>query len=101
MNLDLVNETYRILLSLNSSKGQYLKIQIFQLSLKRQSFHKTYITHTLFLSEDTVGSMVWVHERTIPIEWLPLVGVVSANFFADRGCHVVSMTDTYDRILDF
>jgi hypothetical protein len=38
---------------------------------------------------------------TIPTERLPLVGEVSANFFADRGCHVVSVTDPYGRILDF
>jgi hypothetical protein len=43
--------------------------------------------------------MVWVRERTIPTErplsakWLPT--------FADKGCHVVSVTDPYGRILDF
>jgi hypothetical protein len=31
----------------------------------------------------------------------PLVGEVIANFFADIGCHVVSVTDPYGRILDF
>jgi hypothetical protein len=43
------------------------------------------------------NSVAWVRERTIPIERPPLVGEVSANF---RGCHVVSVTDTYGRILD-
>jgi hypothetical protein len=30
-----------------------------------------------------------------------LIGEIAANFFADRGCHVVSVTDPYCRILDF
>jgi hypothetical protein len=33
--------------------------------------------------------MVWVRERTIPTE----------QIFADKGCHVVSVTDLYVRIL--
>jgi hypothetical protein len=37
----------------------------------------------------------------MPTELLLLVGEVSANFFADRGCHVVSVTDPYRRILGF
>jgi hypothetical protein len=44
--------------------------------------------------------MVWVRERTIPIERPPPVGEVIAKF-ADRRCHVVSVTDPYVRILDF
>jgi hypothetical protein len=45
------------------------------------------------------NSMVWVREWIIPTErrlsvkWLPT--------FADRGCHMVSVTDPYDRILGF
>jgi hypothetical protein len=39
--------------------------------------------------------------RTIPIERQPLVGEVIANFFADRVCHVVSVTDPYGHILGF
>jgi hypothetical protein len=39
--------------------------------------------------------------RTIPTERPPLVGEVIADVFADRGCHVVSVTDPYVRILDF
>jgi hypothetical protein len=31
----------------------------------------------------------------------PLVSEVSANFFADRGCHAVSVTDPYGRIVRF
>jgi hypothetical protein len=46
------------------------------------------------------NSMVWVRERTIPNERPPLVGEVIAKF-ADRGCHVVSVTDPYGRILGF
>jgi hypothetical protein len=30
-----------------------------------------------------------------------LVGEVSVNVFADRGCHVVSVTDMYGRIIGF
>jgi hypothetical protein len=45
--------------------------------------------------------MVWVRERIIPTERPPLVGEVIANFFADRGCHVVSVTGPYGRILGF
>jgi hypothetical protein len=41
-----------------------------------------------------------VRERTIPTERLPYVGEVSAKF-AERGCHVVSVTDPYGRILGF
>jgi hypothetical protein len=36
----------------------------------------------------------------MPTERLPLVGEVIANF-CDRGCHVVSVTDPYSRILSF
>jgi hypothetical protein len=42
-----------------------------------------------------------VRKRTIPTERPPLVSEVSANFFADRGCHVVSVTNPYGRILGF
>jgi hypothetical protein len=42
--------------------------------------------------------MVRVRERTTPTERPPLVGEVIAKF-ADRGCHVVSVTDPYGRIL--
>jgi hypothetical protein len=38
--------------------------------------------------------------RTAPAEWLLLVGEVSTKF-ADRRCHMVSVMDPYDRILDF
>jgi hypothetical protein len=39
--------------------------------------------------------------RTIPTERPPLICEVSANFFGDRGCHVVNVTDPYGRILGF
>jgi hypothetical protein len=42
-----------------------------------------------------------VRKRTIPTERPPLVSEVSANFFADRRCHVVSVTNSYGRILGF
>jgi hypothetical protein len=41
-----------------------------------------------------------VRERIIPTERPPHVGEVVPTF-ADRGCHVVSVTDPYGRILDF
>jgi hypothetical protein len=44
--------------------------------------------------------MVCVRERTTPTERPPLVGEVFADF-ADRGCHVVSMTDPYGHVLGF
>jgi hypothetical protein len=47
------------------------------------------------------NSVASFRKRTIPTERPPLVGEVSVNFFADRGCHVVSVTDPYGRILDF
>jgi hypothetical protein len=46
------------------------------------------------------NSVAWVRERTIPTEWPPPIGEVSANF-SDRWCHVVRVTDTYGSILDF
>jgi hypothetical protein len=46
------------------------------------------------------NSMLCVRERTIPTERPPLVGEVMPTF-EDRGCHVVSMTDPYGRILGF
>jgi hypothetical protein len=47
--------------------------------------------------------MAWVHERTILTERPPLVGEVSklVPTFADRGCHMVSVTDPYGSILGF
>jgi hypothetical protein len=46
------------------------------------------------------NTVVWVRERTVPTERPPLVGEVSANF-ADRGFHVVRVTDPYVHILGF
>jgi hypothetical protein len=43
------------------------------------------------------NSVALVCEQTIPTERPLLVGEVSA----DRGCHEVSVTDTYGRILGF
>jgi hypothetical protein len=52
-------------------------------------------------SVDKKNSVTWVRKRTIPTKRPPLVSEVSANFFADRGCHMVSMTNPYGHILDF
>jgi hypothetical protein len=46
------------------------------------------------------NSVALVTELTIPTERPPLVGEVSAKF-AERGCHVVSVTNPYSRILGF
>jgi hypothetical protein len=40
-----------------------------------------------------------VHNRLTSRRYIS--GEVIANFFVDRGCHVVSMTDPYGRILGF
>jgi CBS-domain-containing membrane protein len=45
------------------------------------------------------NSLALVRKRTIPTERPPLVGEMPT--FADRGCHVVSVTDPYGRILGF
>jgi hypothetical protein len=45
--------------------------------------------------------MVSVRKRTIPIERSPLISEVSANFFADRGCHVLSVTNPHGRNLGY
>jgi hypothetical protein len=44
--------------------------------------------------------MARVRERIIPTEQPRLIGDVSAKF-ADRGCHLVSVTDPYGRIFGF
>jgi hypothetical protein len=51
-------------------------------------------------TNNKTNSVALVRERTIPTERPPLVGEVSATF-ADRGCRVVSATNSYGRILDF
>jgi hypothetical protein len=43
-----------------------------------------------------LNSVALVRERNIPTERPPLVGKVSATF-ADRGCRVVSATDSHCR----
>jgi hypothetical protein len=46
------------------------------------------------------NSVAWVRKRTILTERPPFVGEVNAKF-TDRGCHVVSVTDSYGSILGF
>jgi hypothetical protein len=46
------------------------------------------------------SSVAQVCDQTIPTERPPLVGEVSATF-EDRGCKVVSVTDSYGRVLSF
>jgi hypothetical protein len=45
--------------------------------------------------------MVSVPERTIPTEQPPLVSEVSANFFVDRGCSMISAMNLYSHVLSF
>jgi hypothetical protein len=47
------------------------------------------------------NSVALVRDRTIQTEKPTLVAEVCVNFFADRGCCVVSATDPYGRILVF
>jgi hypothetical protein len=49
---------------------------------------------------DFTASVSWLRERTILTERPPLVGEASANF-ADRKCHVFSVTDPSGCILGF
>jgi hypothetical protein len=53
-----------------------------------------YLTHKRRLKLNSVGL---VRQRIIPTERPPLVGEVSATFFADGGCRVVSATDSHCR----
>jgi hypothetical protein len=73
------------------------------ITLKKKSILQNNWVHGLFkiTRKYKKKSMVCVSERTIPTEQSPLVGEVITNFFADRGCHVVSVTDPYGRILGF
>jgi hypothetical protein len=47
------------------------------------------------------NSVASVRKRIIPTERPPIVSEVSASFFADRGCHVVSVMNPYGSILGF
>jgi hypothetical protein len=49
--------------------------------------------------ETKPNSVAWVREQTIPTERRLSAKLVST--FADRGCHVVSVTDPYGSILVF
>jgi hypothetical protein len=55
--------------------------------------------HQKTLMYPALKKTLWllVRKQTIPTERPPLVGEVSANFFADRGCRMVSATDPYGR----
>jgi hypothetical protein len=53
---------------------------------------KENLVPSLWWQTKKTNCMVWVRERTIPTE---------RPTFADKGCHVVSVTDPYGRILGF
>jgi hypothetical protein len=68
-----------------------------------QRISKLMLIKTVFIvlsKKKKTNSMVWVRQQTIPTERPPLVGEWLPTF-ADKGCHVVSVTDPYVRILDF
>jgi hypothetical protein len=70
------------------------------LGLHRRDSFRTSFELRLFSLESEENSVVWVRKRTIPTERPRL----SANWvpsFADRGCHVVSVTVPYGHILNF
>jgi CBS-domain-containing membrane protein len=50
-------------------------------------------------NKQTTNSVVLVRERTVPTDRHLSAKLVPT--FADRGCHVVSVTDPYGRILGF
>jgi hypothetical protein len=56
--------------------------------------------HRLYNYKQKTISVAWVREWTIPTERLRLSSKL-VPIFADRGCHVVSVTDPYGRILGF
>jgi hypothetical protein len=74
---------------------------IYTLSLVGRSIDKFFRSHLVSGGSIKENSMASVRERTIPTERPPFVSEVSANFFADRRCHVVSVTNPYGRILGF
>jgi hypothetical protein len=49
-----------------------------------------------FITKTKLNSVSLVRERTIPTERLPLAGEVVPTF-SDRGCRVVSATDSHCR----
>jgi hypothetical protein len=61
----------------------------------------SYVPLDLSLELLKLNSVASVRKRTISTERPPLVSEVSANFFEDKRCHVVSVTNPYDRILGF
>jgi hypothetical protein len=64
------------------------------------SHHKNKLSFTKHQhTKSKLISVAWVRERNIPAERPPHVGEVP--IFADRGCHVVSVSDPHARILEF
>jgi hypothetical protein len=59
------------------------------------------ILYWTFVFHKKKNSVAWVRERTMSTERPSLAGEVSANIFADRWRRVVSVTDSYGRILGF
>jgi hypothetical protein len=62
-------------------------------------FHSHLQTHSYLLSSLKKYSMAWVREWTIPRDCCLSMKLVPT--FADRGCHVVSMTVPYGHNLSF
>jgi hypothetical protein len=77
-------------------------------TFNEQRYNSISVNEVIYLQSNQVpssllkpNSMVWVRERTIPTEQPSLVGGSNCQLFVDRGCHVVSVTDPYGRILFF
>jgi hypothetical protein len=82
-NIAFVIPLIRSLFSSRSSSG---------LSLDSCSFYAWLILR----SRDNINSVAWVRKRNIPSD--RRLSAKSVPTFADRGCHVVSMTDPYGRL---
>jgi hypothetical protein len=54
----------------------------------------------IYITKTKLNSVSWVRERSIPNE-LRRLSTQLVPIFVDRGCLVVSVTDTYDHILGF
>jgi hypothetical protein len=67
-----------------------------QVEALRRADHPPKESYRLFKLKKKTPWLV-LRKRTIPTERSPLVSEVSANFFADRGCRVISATDPRGR----
>jgi hypothetical protein len=78
------------------------EIRFFIISFRKSSntCHSFLTNINCHNNQQNANSVVSVRNRTTPTKRSVLVGEVSSNF-ADSGCYVVSVTDSYERILKF